>query len=194
METLSTLYFLKNFVLSLNTYQRIQLSDPVIKEYLVTLLERIEEDFLSFDQKNILKMVKISLGFDLNINWKKENQNQAKKPFFLIHIFNFSIATVVIIFLVASIIGFLLSEEGFPRFLQLCNVFKVKLNQQHQFQIFIVLFVSYLLLRYLLLVLLTWSSGWRRLSVIISSWRSGSWELLPPWRRECLLSLSVSFV
>lgn len=71
-ESVSTLYFLKNFILQLTPQKKKDLAHPKIKDYLAKLLLRIRPETLNHDQKSMLSMVKLSLGFSLDFSSKKK--------------------------------------------------------------------------------------------------------------------------
>lgn len=79
LESVSTLYFLKNFVLDLTPQKKKDLTHPKIKEYLAKLLLRVRPETLNHDQKAMLSMVKVSLGFPLDFSNKKASPAAPKQ-------------------------------------------------------------------------------------------------------------------
>lgn len=71
LESVSTLYFLKNFILHLTPQKKKDLNHPKIRDYLSKLLLRIRPETLTHDQRGMLSMVKVSLGFPLDFSTKK---------------------------------------------------------------------------------------------------------------------------
>ena len=108
-ESLSTLYFLKNFVLKLSPSQKTSLGHPKIREYLRKLMLRVDPKVLNHDQKSMFNMVKVSLGFTLD--FPKEIKQPPKEktfPLTIIKIFVYGVLFVAFV----GVIGVFLDEKN----------------------------------------------------------------------------------
>ena len=115
-QTLSILYFLKDFSFHISEFGVKEVQHETIMNYIKDLIKRVQPEYLTFDQKNIFSMIKLSFGLDINFpNVPKPvievKQNSIEK---ILEMFK----NIIIVLAVIGVLGVLILVfflEGFPK-------------------------------------------------------------------------------